>query len=395
MIQKLGMILICLLLLTGCQAQTELNKMGIVVAIAIDKENETGDILLTSQVIRPGALAKEGTRKEAAVEMITTKGKTLFEAIRNTTQIFDRINFYAHTKVIVINEELAKEGVTQFLDFLVRGKELRGYTWLCVARNTDAKEIIGVQEGIDSIQGIYLKDMIDNSRYHNKATAASVIDFYRKALKEGVNPITGVFQILDTENAPVEGKTSQKVKFSGTAVFIKDKLVGYLNDKETQGLNWILGEVQGAAIALPSLLDKEKFMSIEIKKLKSKIEPKVVKNEISFVIKIQVDASLVEEQGMKKLISPKEMLDYIERVEELAAQIIKEEVIVTMDKVQKTLKSDILGFGSTLNRKYPQQFNAVKDRWNEVIFPQVDYEVNVDVNIIGVDLKQGIFEIKE
>ncbi len=380
--------------MTGCQSQTELNRIGIVVAIAIDKDIESGDIILTSQVIRPSALQKEVSGNEDAVELVTAKGKTMFEAIRNTRQVFDRLNFYGHTKVIVVSEKLAEEGITQFLDFLVRGKELRGYTWLCIAKDVDARDVISVKKGVDKIQAMYLKDIIDNRRYHNKATEANVIDFYRKALKDGINPIAGVFEIYKTGNSVEERKISQQVKLSGTAVFINDNLVGYLNEKETQGLNWILGNVESAAIELPSILDKEKFMTLEVNGLESKIEPQIVNDKMFFSIKIKADVSLVEEQDLRKIIAPKKMLDYFEEIESSATQKIEKEVRTTVDKVQKELKSDIFGFGSIFNRKYPKEWVKVKDRWNEV-FPEVGYSVEVDINIEGVNLKQGIFEFKE
>lgn len=392
--RKFCIVFLCLLLTVGCEKQTELNQIGIVVAVAMDKDQQTGDIIFTSQVIRPGSLEKDGSSNEAVVEMLTTKGKTLFEAIRNTSQTFDRNNFYGHTKVIVINEELAKEGVTQFLDFLVRGKELRGYTWLCIAKNVSAREVIGIQEGIDSIQGIYLRNIIENKRYHNKATTASVIDYYRKVLKDGINPITGVLEAVEATNTPVEEKTSQKVKLSGTAVFKKDELVGYLNEQETQGLNWVLGDVESAAITLPSLLNKDKFVAIEVENLKSKINPEIENEKISFNIKIEVDVTLAEEQSEAKLIYPKEVLDYLARVEEETARKIETDVELMMNKVQKEFESDILGFGSELNKKHPKKWLLVKGEWSE-IFPQVNYKLEVKVNTIGVDLKQGLFKIEE
>lgn len=392
--RKFCIVFLCLLLTVGCEKQTELNQIGIVVAVAMDKDQQTGDIIFTSQVIRPGSLEKDGSSNEAVVEMLTTKGKTLFEAIRNTSQTFDRNNFYGHTKVIVINEELAKEGVTQFLDFLVRGKELRGYTWLCIAKNVSAREVIGIQEGIDSIQGIYLRNIIENKRYHNKATTASVIDYYRKVLKDGINPITGVLEAVEATNTPVEEKTSQKVKLSGTAVFRKDELVGYLNEQETQGLNWVLGDVESAAITLPSLLNKDKFVAIEVENLKSKINPEIEEKKISFNIKIEIDVTLAEEQSEAKLIYPKEVLDYLARVEEETARKIETDVELMMNKVQKEFESDILGFGSELNKKHPKRWLLVKGEWSE-IFPQVNYKLEVKVNTIGVDLKQGLFKIEE
>jgi spore germination protein KC len=394
---KICSIFLCLLLLTGCKAQTELTHIGIVVAVAIDKDHETGDIILTSQVIRPGSLDKKTPGQEAVVELTTTKGKTIFEAIRNTTQDFDRMNFYAHTKVIVIDEELAKEGITPLLDFFVRGKQLRGYTWLCIAKDVPAREIIGVKEGVDKIQANYLKDIIENKEYQHKVTASSVIDYYRKALQDGINPITGVLEIIEVANQPVEKKeekTSKQVKFSGTAVFRKDALVGYFNETETQGLNWVIGKVHTGVITLPSLLEQGKLISLDIKDSKTKIIPEIKDGKISFAIKVKVDVILVEEQGKVKITYPKTMLDYLDEVKKETEKEIDQEINLAVNKAQKNLNSDVFGFGSILNREYPEQWHGIKDQWGE-IFPNVDYTVEVEVKVIGTDLKQGVFQIEE
>lgn len=385
------------MLLTGCKGQPELNHIGIVVAVAIDKDPENGGVILTSQVIRPASLDKKSPGKDAPTELVSTKGKTIFEAIRDTTQEFDRINFYAHTKVIVIGEELAKEDITPVLDFFVRGRQLRGYTWLCIAKNAPARDIIGVKDGIDRIQANYLKDIIENKKYQYKVTASSVIDYYRKALQEGNNPITGVLEIVEVPNQPVEkkeGKTTKEIRFSGTAVFKKDALVGYFNEKETQGLNWIIGKVQSGVITLPSLLDQERLISLEIKSSEAKITPEIKDGKISFVIKVKAEVILVEEQAKLKISYPKLMLDYLEEVRKEAKKEIEDEIRVAVNKAQKELHSDVFGFGNTLNREYPEQWHGIKDGWSEM-FPDVDYTVEVEVKVIGTDLKQGVFQIEK
>jgi len=394
---KICSIFLCLLLLTGCKTQTDLNRIGIVVAVALDKDPETDGIILTSQVIRPSSLDKKSPGQEAVIELVTTKGKTVFEAIRNTTQEFGRLNFYAHTKIIVIDENLAKEDLTPILDFFVRGRQLRGYTWLCIAKNATAFEIISNKAGVDKISAYYLKGIIENRKFQYKTTASSVIDYYRKSLQEGIQPITGVLEILEVSNQPAEKKeekTSKQVRFSGTAVFKKDALVGYFNEKETQGLNWIIEKVRNGVIIIPSLLEQEKLLSLEIKNSKTKIIPEVTDRKISFAIKVKVDVTLVEEQAKVKITYPKIMLDYLEEVKKAAEKEIEGEIRLAVNKAQKELHSDVFGFGSTLNREYPEQWHVFKDQWNE-IFPTVDYTVEVEVNVIGTDLKQGIFEVEK
>ncbi len=401
--KKIYLILLCILFTTGCAYSLEMNKIGIVMTFAIDKDVKNGDIIFTTQVIRPGALSKENVNNtEAPVEIFTTKGRTMYEAIQNLSQVCDRKSFYAHTKVIVIGEELAKEGVTTFLDFFVRGRELRGYTWICVAKGCKASEVLGVKNGIDTIQAVYLKDIIENRKHQSKTTTASVIDFYRKALNGGIEPTMGVFELIKEANSPIENKGSQYtkvVKLTGSAVFNKDKLVGYLDERETRGLNFIRGGIREGIVIVPSLLKENGLITLKIKNVKSSIKPEIKNKKISFNIKINVKAILVEEKNLvgtdspKEVIEPKQMLDYLKKIKKEANESIDSDIKLVLDKSQKDLKSDIFGFGSILNKKYPNKWNMMQESWSDT-FSTVNYTTKVSVSIIGTDLKQGVFEVK-
>jgi spore germination protein KC len=79
-----------------------LKEIGIVSAIGIDRDPNTDEIIFTSQIVNPSALKPEGGGAQPPVKIITSKGDTVYKAIRNVNQEFDRKNFYAHNKVIVI-----------------------------------------------------------------------------------------------------------------------------------------------------------------------------------------------------------------------------------------------------------------------------------------------------
>ncbi|MFC4768503.1 Ger(x)C family spore germination C-terminal domain-containing protein [Effusibacillus consociatus] len=75
-------------------------------------------------------------------------------------------------------------------------------------------------------------------------------------------------------------------------------------------------------------------------------------------------------------------------MEEINKQVIEKELRKTVDKAQKEFKSDILRFGSALNKKYPGKWNEIKDKWSD-LFPKVEYTVNANVTLRTTQLKQG------
>ena len=88
------------------------------------------------------------------------------------------------------------------------------------------------------------------------------------------------------------------------------------------------------------------------------------------------------------------MLDYLNEVRKETEKAIAEEIDLAVNKAQKELNSDVFGFGRTLHREHPEEWNNIKDQWNE-IFPKAEYRAEVEVKMIGTDLKQGVFQIEE
>jgi len=378
--KKIFACILCALLLTGCWDVKELNNIGIVGALGLDKDNNTGEFIVTSQVLRPAALKTEGGSVEKSpIEIITTKGYTIFEAMRNITQQLDRKAFFAHVKIIVIGEQLARDGVQDILDFLARSHEIYRTTWLIIAKDTNARDILGAKKGIEAVQSTYMSDIIENRRFNSEVSTANILDFLKRKTGSEINPVAGVMRIIEEANLPAEKKeepTTTGVKLSGTAVFKKDKLVGYLDDIETRGLNWITGKVESGLINVLSPFEEGKLIAIEIKKASSKIKPEIVDGKISFTIEVKEEGALVEEQGTLDVSK----LEIVKEIEKAKNDVIENEIKKAIDKIQKEYNSDILGFGSAFRRKYPKEWRKIKDNW-ESMFPNIQYDIKVNAKI--------------
>jgi len=373
-------IILCTLLLTGCWDRTELNDIGIVVAVGVDKDDTTGKIIMTSQVVRPAALKREGGAEQASpVEIITTQGNTVAEAVKNISKQFDKQAFFAHVKVFVVSERLAREGLLPVLDFFVRNHNTRRLAWFIVAKGTDAREILIVKHGIENVQATYVDSIIKSRKDNSEVSISDILD-YLKAVSSDSNPIAGAVEIVEHFSMPDKEKkelTTQAVKLSGTAVFKKDKLVGYLDNIETRGLNWATGKVKNAIVNVPSPDEEDKLIAIVIKKASSSITPEIKNGKISFTIEVNVEGDIGEQQDTADYFKNMESFRKIEKEQQA---VIEQEIKLAVDKVQKELGSDVLGFGSAVNKKYPEKWQSIKDDW-ENIFPGVPYQVKVDAKL--------------
>lgn len=380
------LLLTCLAILSGCWDRTELKQLGIAVGVAVDKDADTGNYIFSSLMLRPAAFSAQSNSTSRSFEKVVTNGKTIFEAIRKVNLEFDRIGFYGHNKIILISEELAKGGIMPILDSFQRGKEFREYVYICIVKNAEASEILdSTASAVTILPAIHLRNLVDHTDIQFSSAKIDILNFYKQALASGIAPVVGVLEFE-------EDKFSKKhVKISGGGVFNKDKLVGYLNEKETRGYRWGKGEVKTAVISVPSPVDEERFDTVEVRNVKSKIKPTIKGDEISFTISVSGEGIIAEQQSTATFESPTERLNYSRKMEEKMKKIIEKEIKTAMEKAQKKLKSDIFGFGNALNQEDPKTWNKVKKDWTER-FTEVPYTVSVNFSVKTTGLMGGPFQ---
>jgi len=358
-------------------------------AIAIDKDPDTEEFILTSQILIPAAESSQNPSPGKPFLLETATGKTIFEALRKTNQMIDRRSFFAHNKIIIISEELAKEGLISILDSFYRGKEIRGYVWICIAKETNARNILEAENiGVSRIPANFLNNMLEQTDSHLNSVSTNLLTFYKDALEAGTDPVAGVLVMEKKE----KGKYSQNknVTLSGAAVFKKDKLMGLLNESETRGYRWITGDIKTGALSLPSDIQEGKYVSVDVIKMNAKIVPEVKGEQISFAIHVSEKGKVTEQQATVQFSDSKQQINFLNSLQAENKKIIEDEMNQVIKKAQ-ALKTDIFGLGNALNKRYPNTWNRVKDEWPET-FADVPISLQVKVNITSSGLMKGPFK---
>lgn len=114
-------------LLSGCGNSRELNQIAIILAAAIDL-TENGEIELSAQVLNPhstsnsgGGGAGGGGGKFTIVR--TAKGLTVADAASKLQEKIPRKIFWGHCNVFVFGKKLAKKGIYDAADYIVRAPQ--------------------------------------------------------------------------------------------------------------------------------------------------------------------------------------------------------------------------------------------------------------------------------
>ena len=374
-------LLIIVVLFTGCWDWEELNNLTIVSGIGLDQAEEPGKILFTAQVISPAALSGsggdsggtrgggEGSAETQAVRVLTTTEETVFQAVRKlSTQASNRL-LLSHLQVIVISREAAEQGIYHYIDFFARDPEPRPDIRVLVAEK-EAGEIMRQPCGVSNIPALGLYRAVQTAELNALAPDITMQEANIRLASETIELIAPIAKLYQEKG--VSRVTKTRIDIDGTAVFRGDKMVGKLNHRETRGLLWILGKVKTGIIVTEHAEGKQ---SLEIVKAQSKITPEIRNNELVVKIAVDVTSNLGDQQCSKNLTDPV----MIASLEEKQTAEIKKEISGAVKKAQE-LKADIFGFGDELRRKYPEQWKKLEQHWAE-LFPGIKIELEIKSQI--------------
>ncbi len=368
-------ILIWIVLLTGCWSRRELNQLAILAAMGTDLEGDK--IKLTFEVMKPSPpqSGSGGSGSEPESVFVQSRGDSLFEAIRNVTMKFDRKLFLPHCRVFVFSEEVAKEGVLDYLDFWNRDHESRRTAYIVIAEGNSAADVMDVIGGLENTFAAYLESIIENQSANAKTVKVTIREFMKAYYAEGREPIAvGVIKKQKREQIG-EGASKYEINAEGAAVFSQGRLIGQLNGEETMGMNFIRNEVKSGILVVPSL-EGNTYTSVEILKVGSKNTVEIKEGKLKIVAKITMTGMISEETSTISLREP----DNISNLEKETEKVIEQIVMHVIDKAQKELEADIFGFGRILMNKHYDLWQQIKDEWHE-IFAKADIQIEVDVNL--------------
>ncbi|UII58643.1 Ger(x)C family spore germination protein (plasmid) [Cytobacillus spongiae] len=382
-VKKVAVVFLAIILLTGCWNRRELNELVIALAIGVDKTDN--GYSFTVQLINP-TTSSQATKKGAVgatVRSTSAEGETLFEAWRKLTKLTPRKVYFAHVQLLVLDEELVKEGLKSLLDPLIRDHELRNDFYVVVSKNQSAKDVLSILTYIEPIPALSLKSMITSSNEHYGSVTAYKFDEMLEDLstKGKELAITGVI----LEGDPQVGRTSgniessipeTKVILDNLAVFKDDQLVGWFNEKQSKGYNYSQGNIISSTEVLNCPGSHEGKLTVEIIRTDSKLTARIDKKSPVILSEIEVEGNLVD---VECKLNPSD-LQVLENIQNQLADNIKSSVEDSIKVSQKEFHSDIIGFGSALHRKEPSYWKKHQDEWDE-LFPDIRSKVNVKAKI--------------
>lgn len=350
--------MVILLPLAGCWSSKEIENLGFIVGTSLDLEKKDPDhegylLTVTNQFLTAetiGESTKDGKTQQKAYINISETGDAALPTLRNMILRIDKRAFAEHSKVLVIGEELARTlNLQQTLDFFIREQEMRPSGLILIARER-ASQTLESKNLID-IPAFQLVEMTPG---HDRTT--KILPPMTLTKIQGKLQSSSSFLLQSVSS--IKGET----KFTGAAVIKgkSNKLSGFLNEEELEGLTWISGKGKGGLVR--SFDDEGLPIVYEILSMKSIIKSHVDGDRISFDVNIESEGRIAEHWD----VSEKDFDNgYLKRAEQASVKEVKRLVRNVLNKIQHTYQADVSEFGSRLRIEYPRVWEQVKKDWDQ------------------------------
>ncbi|AZV41931.1 Ger(x)C family spore germination protein [Peribacillus asahii] len=378
-------------LLTGCWDSREIEQRSTILAIGIDKagpgaeereaevSHRKGDISIpeehmieiTVQIAIPGRIPlgpQVGAGEKKPVLVVSVVGHTIEDAIYNLQQeIADEI-FLGHLRLIVLSEEVAKEGVKRFNDYLRRNPEIRRTASIVVSKEK-ASKYMEVSPELERVPSLYLAEMVDSLVDLGKFPESFIGKFWSTFSSKGQDGYLPYFQI----------KEKKTIQINGLAYFQGDKMVGKTRPQEIGSFMAGIGAEKGGYPIFTDIPGNKEIALVQAVKRKTKIKASLKNGKPHILVKVRYEGKVSEKESPNVKIKKEEDIRALERGFSNTSQKSLSDLIA---KTQKA-KSDIFGFGEYFRGKFPEYWKQnvkTEEDWRN-IYENLSYDVEVDTYI--------------
>lgn len=351
---------------SGCWSRMEVNELAIVSGIGVDRTGE-GKLLVTLVIAKPEEIA--GRNKKPGGNPAQVKGEegiTIEDSLRKAALQVPRFICLSHSRVIVIGERLAREGVGEITDFFSREREIRLSSFLFIARG-EARAILTRSNRLEELIPTALFDLARG----RAGFTIKLKDFLALRSSESSDPAAGLLAIIP-DRAPGEAGEVVGPGLVGTALFKDDRMVAILDHMDTRGLLWLRQEMRRGIVSVTSPVEEGKLISVNIIRAGRKLVPSVRGDDVSMTVIIDAEGDLAEQQALKDLTRP----ETVKAIERRVAEDIRKRVEGALRVAQKEAGADPFEFGEAVRRAFPREWQRIAPQWDQ-IYPQMPVTLDV------------------
>lgn len=392
---------ICIFSLTGCYDANGIENLSYAIAIGLDK-GENNILKLSIQFATPNAGGgnSEGSSQSNTTTITSIECSSIPSGINLINSYISKKVNLSHCKVIVVSEELASDGISEYIYTLVDNVEVRPTCNIVITRCDAIDFLEKAKPTLEKLTARYYEAALSSVEYTAYTADIQLKDFY-SALKNSTSQPVAILAGINTDEThltyeyidkfnidssykanetPIQDKTN--LECMGLAVFNNDKIVGELNDIESVCYSILTNRLDNCMITIKNPNSPEKSIDLYLEPKKStKIDIKMINNTPYISIKVALEGSITSADYESEYSS----FESLETVGKAADVYLKDQLSSFAYKTSKDLKCDIVGFG-----KYALIDYLTLEDWNSADwltnYQNAFFDIEVSVNVNSGEL---------
>ncbi|HHW32463.1 MAG TPA: Ger(x)C family spore germination protein [Clostridiaceae bacterium] len=373
--------------ITGCRKsilpqRKEIGDLQLIQVIGVDKLSEDTDNFMLTVASRnleegSGQQTSGGTGEKAGGDaqkaiVLTSRGKTIFEAVRKLQTHSNKTLFWGHAEYYLIGEEAARDNIAKYIDFFTRDHELRIESKVYIVRGSTAKDLIEKYNQGDFYIFNKLEILGQNLKLMSNSEEMRVHDLMRLVDIHHESARAPCIRLTDRDN--LEGKKVKDIEICGYAIFANLKLVGFIDIDVSRGLNLITNNVGSSIVVVKDLNGQN--VSLEIIDSNTEVIPFFSGDSLeSVTLKTKVISNIGEIHSQIDIVDEK----LISHLESQLSEILKNEMEEVLKKVLD-FKSDCLEICDRIRLKRPLKWHKIEEQWMEIL-PDIKFNIQVESKI--------------
>lgn len=393
-VRKIFAIIILALLLvistTSYYGIKGIDNLAYVVAIGLDVGNQE-NLRLSLQISIPNSSeGSSSSSQSSSVVVDSIESPSINTGINLFNSYLGKEVNLSHCKVLVISEELAAKGISEYLYTLTNDIHFRNDSNIIISK-CDAKSFLEYSApALDKVSARYYEIAPTSSEYTGYTESTVINEFFASLTDSYSSPVavlgsinTGASQGSGTSSSsyytagqtPISGEPG--VETMGLAVFNEDKLVGELNGFESICHLIISNKLKNAQIRIPSPIEELDYIDLNIELDKNTQSSVYLVNSTPYITsKININAKMQSMNGNIDLNDD----EVTSKIEQVASDFLKTNISNYLYKTSKNLHADIDSFGL-----YASKYFSTTSQWEEYDwlshYKDAFFEVNVDFNL--------------
>lgn len=354
----IGIILTILITFIQAYDATGVEQLSYIIAIGLDKSDSKEEPLrLSIQIAIPDSSESGGTKIKTEISTVNCSSFNLGIAMLNIMNV-NKLNL-SHCTALIISEELAKEGIEDFINTLAGNIEIRPTCNVLICEGT-AEDYLNTASQIEDISSKFYTSFINSAKVTSYISPCILSDFY-SALNDDIKQPVALTTFTPDDT----------IETLGLTVFKNYKTVGKLSGLETICYNLLTNNFDETTIEVYNPVSPEIPLSVNLSySEKPKISVKLENNIPKIKCNINVKAKILS--GHKNYNYDNE--DFLKQIEAEINKFIKDNVTQFLYKTSKEFNSDIVGFQGYFNKNYLTKQDLNKYNWDE-LYSKSEFEI--------------------